>query len=181
MWELPVFVNPALTSASWLFSVAPSMSRHWLTRDCSHQPLEIARAGTGLDFFVFVLVFPFDFSLSSLPKLVSLSLVPVYCSPLDTFSSGCVALLIYFSSHHLSCPSWCSHHFYLDLLTLFFSCLFSPLHFLPCTLSISHQAPTLSIHSLFQPPASEASMLPMCKLCEMVLSLFPINIQLALS
>lgn len=71
-------------------------------------------------------VFPFDFSLSLLPELVSLSLVPVYCSPLDTFSSGCLALLIYFSSHHLSRSCWCSHHFYLYLLTFFFSCPFFP-------------------------------------------------------
>lgn len=104
------------------------MSCHWLTRDCSHQPLEIARTGAGLDFCFVLFLFLFFLLtfLSSLPKLVSLSLVPVYCSPLDTFSSGCVALLIYFSSHHLSRSCWCSHHFYLDLLTLFSSCLFFP-------------------------------------------------------
>lgn len=138
------------------------MSRHWLTRDCSHQPLEIARAGTGLDFFGFVLVFPFDFSLSSLPKLVSLSLVPVYCSPLDTFSSGCVALLIYFSSHHLSCPSWCSHHFYLDLLTLFFSCLFFPLY----TSCLAHsQSHTKHPLCQFIPSSSLLPAKPACYPC----------------
>lgn len=74
-------------------------------------------------FLFFLLTF-----LSSLCELVSLSLVPVYRSPLDTFSSGCLALLIYFCSHHLSRSCWCTHHFYLYLLTFFFSCLFFSLY-----------------------------------------------------